>query len=104
MSAAWEIASSGDGRTIFVFGREDGPDGRTVCVVPGNLTWCYAERGFVRRLDQQDHDNARLIAAAPRLRAALADLIEWSARTGGWDAPCWEEARAVLDALRKPPR
>jgi hypothetical protein len=35
---------------------------------------------------------------AARLRAALAGLVEWGARTGGWEAPVWAEARAALDA------
>lgn len=45
--------------------------------------------------------NARLIAAAPLLRQALADLVEWSAIMGGWDSPCWDRARAALDATRE---
>ena len=38
------------------------------------------ERDFVRVLDEQDLENARLFAAAPRLRAVLTDLIEWAPR------------------------
>lgn len=34
------------------------------------------------------------------MRQALADLVEWSARMGGFDAPAWDRARAILDAVR----
>jgi len=55
-------------------------------------------------LDETDVANARLIAAAPRLRAAPAALIERSARTGDWDARRWKDAhgrrrRRLLDPL-----
>ncbi len=43
-------------------------------------------------LDETDVANARLIAAARRLRAAPAALIERSARTGDWDARRWQDA------------
>jgi hypothetical protein len=49
----------------------------------------------------QDHDNdamakTRLSAAAPRLRDALAALVEWDRGMGGWEAPCWREAETLL--------
>jgi hypothetical protein len=31
-----------------------------------------------------------------RLRDALNGLLNWSAITGGWDAPCWDRARAAF--------
>ena len=34
--------------------------------------------------------------AAPELLAALEELLEWESRMGGWDAPCWEQARAAI--------
>ena len=87
---------------IWNLDRKDGPNGRTVCVIPGHLEWRVAARGVVRLLDEQDVENARLIAAAPQLRAALAGLVEWSARMGGWDASCWQDAPALLARLRDP--
>lgn len=40
--------------------------------------------------------NARVIEHAPDLAAAVNDLLAWAEGMGGWDAPCWERARAVL--------
>lgn len=37
-----------------------------------------------------------LIRTAPEMAAALADLLEWCERTGGWEASCWERARETL--------
>ena len=28
---------------------------------------------------------------------ALRALLDWAEMMGGWDAPCWEQARRVLD-------
>jgi hypothetical protein len=47
--------------------------------------------------------NARLIAQAPALVEALRALLSWNTLMGGWDAPCWANARAVLASLRDPP-
>ena len=41
--------------------------------------------------------NARLIEHAPDLAAALRDLLAWCDLMGGWDAPCWAQARRALD-------
>lgn len=75
---------------------------RLVCVIPGHLAWQATPERTVRLLDEGDADNARLIAAAPELRAALAALVEWSAQTGGWDARAWQDAHALLARLRDP--
>ena len=40
------------------------------------------------------------IEALPALLEALADLLEWGEQTGGWEAPCWNKARAAI-ALAK---
>lgn len=40
--------------------------------------------------------NAALIAAAPDLRDALIELMEWNAFMGNFDAPCWDKARAAI--------
>lgn len=34
------------------------------------------------------------------LRDALADLVEWNARMGGFDNPVWDRAKAVLERTR----
>ena len=41
--------------------------------------------------------NARLIEHAPDMAAALHDLLGWETVVGGWDAPCWKRAEAVLE-------
>jgi hypothetical protein len=92
----------GDDGQILIVHREDVPNGRTVCIIPGSLLYLNVERDFVRLLDEQDLENARLFAAAPRLRAVLTDLIEWAARSGSPEAPCWHEARALATILRTP--
>ena len=55
---------------------------------------------FVRILDEQDLANAKAILLLPQLRTALADLIEWAVRIGGWDAACWRTAEGLLRQLR----
>ncbi len=106
MIPVWSLGrtspAAGHPGLLLVLDHEDGPDGRTVCVIPGHLEWRITARGVVRLLDEEDVGNARLIAAAPRLRSALAGLLEWSARTGGGDAPCWHDPRLLLDSLRNP--
>ncbi len=106
MTPVWSLGrispAAGHPGLLLVLDHEDGPDGRTVCVIPGHLEWRITARGVIRLLDEQDVGNARLIAAAPQLRSALAGLVGWSARTGGWDAPCWQDARALLARLRDP--
>ncbi len=106
MNPLWSLGrispAAGYPGPLLVLDHEDGPDGRTVCVIPGHLEWRITARGVVHLLDETDVGNARLIAAAPQLRSVLAGLAEWSARTGGWDAPCWHDAHALLARLRDP--
>jgi hypothetical protein len=33
----------------------------------------------------------------------LKNLREWAAFTGGWNAPCWEQAAAIVADLQAPP-
>lgn len=47
-------------------------------------------------------DIARLICKAPVLRRVLKDLLAWNAFTGGWEAPCWQEAEALIASLEAP--
>ena len=48
-------------------------------------------------------ENACLIGQAPSLLRVMKDLLEWSAFTGGWDAPCWQEAEALIAGLPASP-
>ena len=106
MSASWSIGRlwlrAGESGPLRVIDREDGPSGRTVCLIPGHLAWQAPDGSVVNLLDEDDIAHARLIAAAPRLRAALVTLVAWSARTGHGDASPWQDARALLDAPRNP--
>ncbi len=38
--------------------------------------------------------------AADRMEKALAALLEWETHMGGYDAPCWREARQVMGYIR----
>lgn len=106
MSTVWSIGRlwlrAGESGPLPIIDREDGPSGRTVCLIPGHLAWQAPDGSVVDLLDEDDIAHARLIAAAFRLRAALAALIAWSAQTGHGDARPWQDARALLDALRNP--
>lgn len=87
MSDPWSIdrvrLRAGTRGPVQVIDREDGPSGRIVCVIPGHLVWQASPGNVAYLLDEEDIANARLIRAAPQLRAALAALIEWSAMMGG---------------------
>lgn len=104
MPSPWEIsppsAEAGDEMPLLILDRGDGPDGRTICIIPGRLSRRTADGEFVRLLDEQDIANAAAILLVPELRRVLADLIEWGSRTGGWDAPCWQDATSLLRQLR----
>ena len=106
MSASWSIGRlwlrAGESGPLPIIDREDGPAGRTVCLIPGQLGWEAPDGSVVDLLDEDDIAHARLIAAAPRLYATLAALVAWSARSGHGDARPWQDARALLDALRDP--
>ena len=103
-SAGWQLspadAQVGDETPLLVLDREDDPEGRTICVIPGRLSRRVADGEFVRLLDEQDLANATAITLLPNLRSTLAELIEWAARTGGWDAACWRAAEDLLRQLR----
>lgn len=65
-----------------------------VASVPG---WTH-----VGTLCPTTEENARLVCKAPALLRVLKDLLEWSAFTGGWNAPCWQEAEALAASLQAP--
>jgi hypothetical protein len=46
---------------------------------------------------------ARLVCEAPAMLRVLKELLEWSAFTGGWNAPCWEQAAAIVAGPQAPP-
>lgn len=107
MNARWHIdrllaPCAGQDGFLPIVDAEDGPTGRVVCIIPGHLEWQTTPETVVRLLDEEDAENARLITAAPELRAMLAGLVEWAARTGGWSAPCWQDAQDLLAGLRTP--
>jgi len=101
----WQISpATAEGRretALQIVDREDGPDRRAVCIVPGNLSRRAPDGEFVRILDQQDIANASMILLMPRLRSTLFDLVGWASRTGGWEAPCWRSAETLLQQLRE---
>ena len=59
--------------------------------------------GEVNNQTVQNTANARFIVQACNAHedllgalAALEALVEWESRMGGWDASCWEQARAAI--------
>lgn len=36
------------------------------------------------------------------LLACLKSLVEWAATMGEWEAPCWAEAKRLVEAARQP--
>lgn len=102
MAGMWDIvppdARPGEETPLTIIDRGDGPDGRTVCIVPGNLSWQKSEGIFVRLLDEYDIANARLLATAPQLRSALAALLGWAVRAGHGDDPAVRDARDAAEA------
>ena len=97
----WETAAAGQETTLQIIDREDGPDGRAVCVIPGNVSRRMADGDFVWLLDEQDIANAAMILLLPQLRSTMSDLVGWASRTGGWDASCWRSAETLLQRLRE---
>lgn len=53
--------------------------------------------------DEQGVGKGRLFELAPQLRDTLAELLEWEARMGGWESPCWDAARSLMASLRQLP-
>jgi hypothetical protein len=55
-----------------------------------------ADCGALAYLDRPE-DRAR--DEAENATRALRDLCEWAERTGGWESPAWDRARALLARL-----
>lgn len=103
-TAAWDLsapaAEAGDQGPLRIIDREDDPEGRTVCLIPGHLPRRIGDATFARLLDEKDLANAAMILALPLLHCALCELVEWAGHMGGWDAPCWRAAETLLQQLR----
>ena len=67
----WEMspaaAEAGQEATLQIVDQEDGPDGRTVCIIPGNLSRRLAAGEFVRLLDQQIDSRRQQLARTLRM-------------------------------------
>jgi hypothetical protein len=104
-AATWEMvpatAEAGQQSALQIVDRHDNPDGRTVCIIPGNLKRRLNDGNFTRLLDEQDVANAAMILLLPQFRNTMFRLVEWAARTGGWDAPSWRSAEALVKQLRE---
>jgi hypothetical protein len=88
---------------LRIFDPGDGPEGRAVCILPRSLARQAQDSALQRLLDDQDLGNATAIMLVPRMREVLADLLQWAAHMGGWDAACWRSAEDVVARLRQGP-
>ncbi len=53
--------------------------------------------------EEDERDDAVLLAAAWEMRQILANLVEWDARMGNFDSPYWQQARDILNRFRPNP-
>jgi hypothetical protein len=93
----WEtLERIADGKADQLWIVPEGPPQPLVCII--NLV------DAIKQEIPEARDNAKLIVRAVNYHAklfqALADLCEWEARNGGFESPCWDEARKVLNAIR----
>ena len=76
----WETspatADAGQETSLQIIGREDGLDGRTVCVIPGNESRRMADGDFVWLLDEQDIANAALFLASADAEFVTGNIVE----------------------------
>lgn len=92
----WTVFSPGDEAWPGI----EAPEVGTSIAVFENKESEYA--GIQGRNREEALANARLIAAAPDMLAALEALTAWAAMMGGWGAPCWEQAsEAILKATEQ---
>ncbi len=103
MAKPWGMSpvnvQAGDAGPLLVFDPSDGPEGRMVCILPGNLAPQAPDNTLERVLDDQDLANATAIMLVPRMREVLAELVQWATHMGGWDAECWRSAEDVVARL-----
>jgi hypothetical protein len=98
-----ESPQPGEPGPITIRNTEDAPTHWPVCVIPGSLGQRSPGGEVVQLLDEDDIAAAKLIAIAPQMHRALQALVRWAGYTGGWDAPCWEDAERVLADARRAP-
>ncbi len=107
MAGPWEMSpgnvQAGDAGPLLVFDPSDGPEGRMVCILPGNQARQAPDNTLERVLDDQDLANATAIMLVPRMREVLAELVRWATHMGGWDAACWRSAEDVVARLGQGP-
>ena len=107
MARSWQMspadAQAGDPGPLRIFDPTDGPEGRAVSILPGSLARQAQDSTLQRVLDDRDLANATAIMLVPRMREVLAELVQWAARTGGWDAACWRAAEDVVARMRSGP-
>jgi hypothetical protein len=124
MASSWEMSpgnvQAGDAGPLLIFDPSDGPEGRAVCILPGNLARQPQDSTIDRVLDDKDLANATAIMLVPRMREVLAELVQWATHMGGgqqgsigvadgrltgggWDAACWRSAEDVVARLHPSP-
>jgi len=55
----------------------------------------------LQHTQQSRQAHANTLHALHTLYGVLADLIEWDARMGGHEAPCWDRAREAMERVYK---
>ncbi len=107
MASSWEMspadAQAGDPGPLRIFDSGGGPEGRTVCILPESLARQARDSTLQRVLDDHELANATAIMLLPRMREVLAELVQWAAHMGGWDAACWRSAEDVVARMRPGP-
>ncbi len=107
MARSWEMspadAQAGDPGPLRIFDPGDGPEGRAVCILPGNLARQAQDSALHRLLDDQHLANATAIMLVPRMREVLEELVQCATHMGGWDAACWRSAEDVVARLHPGP-
>ena len=107
MARPWEMSpgnvQAGDAGPLLIFDPSDGPERRTVCILPGKLARQAQDSALHRVLDDRDLANATAIMLVPRMGEVLAELVQWATHMGGWDASCWRSAEDVVACLGQGP-